>query len=289
MRDVKESRLAVNGVELQTYEWPGDGPPIFLAHATGFHARCWNQVVERLPGRRVVAIDMRGHGRSSKPAPPYPFPVFGEDVAAVVRELGLHDVVGVGHSKGGYAVTWAAAVSPSVFDRLLLLDPVIMAPETYRQWDQRPGAGEEHFAARRRNEWQSPDEMFERFRGREPFSRWDERVLRDYCDYGLVPNPDGEGYVLACPPAIEAAIYANGGRGGRIHELIPAIDVPVRVLRAQPQAESSAMDMSRSPTDPGLAARFPFGEDVPLPDYSHFIPMEGPAFVAAKIAAFAER
>lgn len=290
MRELNESRLAVNGVELQIYDWPGDGPAIFLAHATGFHARCWDQVVERLPGRHVVAIDMRGHGRSEKPAPPYPWPKFGEDVAAIARELGLRDAIGAGHSKGGFAVAWAAGVLPGAFDRLLLIDPVIMTPETYRGRQEAGPEGEGgHFAARRRNEWASPAEMFERFRGREPFSRWDERVLRDYCDYGLISNPDGEGYVLACPPAIEAAVYAGGSAGGRIHDLIPAIDVPVRVLRARPRAESAAMDMSGSPTDPGLAARFAFGEDVSLPQYSHFIPMEDPAFVAAEILALAER
>ncbi|MCG8346819.1 MAG: hypothetical protein MI924_03430 [Chloroflexales bacterium] len=49
--------------------------------------------------------------------------------------------------------------------------------------------------------------MFDRFVERAPFCRWDRTILRDYCQYGLLPAPDGDGYVLACPPAIEAAIY----------------------------------------------------------------------------------
>ena len=90
---------------------------------SGFHARCWDQVVAHLPGRQVFAIDMRGHGLSEKPPPPYPWRNFGLDVAAVAEELGLRGAVGVGHSKGGFAVTAAAARVPAAFSALLLVDP----------------------------------------------------------------------------------------------------------------------------------------------------------------------
>ena len=280
-----ETRRLLNGVELALFEWPGDGPTVLLAHATGFHGRCWDQVVARLPGRHCVALDMRGHGRSEKPAPPYPWRLFGEDLAALLRAMEIRGAIGVGHSKGGHAVTLAAAREASAFDALILVDPVIMSREMYGQ--SRLGEGD-HFAARRRNEWSSPDEMFERFRTRPPFDRWDPAVLRDYCDYGLLPNPAGEGYVLACPPEIEAAVYA-GSAGSDPYEDIAAIDVPVRVLRARPRGEDSALDMSASPTAPDLANHFRRGTDVPLPGHSHFVPMEDPALVANEILAAIER
>lgn len=274
-------RVRGDGVELQAYEWSGEEPTVLFAHATGFHARCWDEVIRRLPGVRAVAIDMRGHGLSEKPAPPYRWPAFGRDLAAAARELGLRGALGVGHSKGGYAVTHAAAIEPGAFAALLLVDPVI-GPRGYR----RSMAEDEHFAARRRNTWASPEEMFERFRGRAPFSDWDPAVLRDYCTYGLVPNPDGDGYVLACPPRIEAAVYAgayNGADDEDIYAAIEALRVPVRVLRARPRAEDAMTDMSGSPTAPDLARHFPLGEDVPVPQYSHFIPMEDPGFVARQV------
>ncbi|MCZ2110525.1 MAG: alpha/beta hydrolase [Dehalococcoidia bacterium] len=277
MRPVNESRIRANGVGLELYEWPADGPTVFLAHATGFHARCWDEVVERLPGVRCIAIDMRGHGRSEKPDPPYRWTEFGEDVAAVGRQIGLRGALGAGHSKGGYAVTLAAALAPELFSKLLLIDPVIMPPDLYR------GRMEtEHFAARRRNEWRSPEEMYERFAGRPPFSSWDPEVLRDYVEFGLLPNAQGEGYVLACPPNIEAAVYA-GSSGDTIHEAIKEVRIPVRVLRARQRTADSPMDMSSSPTWPGLAASMPNAEDRYLPQYSHFMPMEDPGFVAGQI------
>lgn len=272
------SRIRANSLDLQLYEWPGDGPTVFLAHATGFHARCWDQVAKKLPGFHIYALDMRGHGRSEKPAPPYPWRRFGEDVAEVARQLGLSGALAVGHSKGGYAVTLAAALQPSAFSKLLLIDPVIPPREAYG----RPSASEPHFAARRRNEWASPGEMFERFKDRPPFASWDAAVLRDYCQYGLVPNPGGEGFVLACPPAIEAATYA-GSSGQDIYPEIESLTIPVRILRAKQREEGAPMDMSGSPTAPDLATHFQNAEDRYLPHYSHFIPMEDPGFVAAQI------
>jgi pimeloyl-ACP methyl ester carboxylesterase len=230
---------------------------------------------------------MRGHGRSDGPAPPYHWPDFARDVAAAARALELDDALAVGHSKGGYAIALSAARDPGPFGRLLLIDPVILPRERYGT-----SYGQEHFAARRRNTWASPDEMFERFKDREPFSRWDPAVLRDYCDYGLLPNTDGEGYVLACPPAIEAATYAGSAAGGEIYDALPNLHIPVRILRARnggEQAPGEPMDMSRSPTAPDIASAFPDAEDVYLPQYSHFIPMEDPGFVAAQVRELLDR
>jgi len=55
------------GVEMQVLEWGDDGPLALLHHANGFCAATWGVVAERLrPHWRVVAIDARGHGNSSR-------------------------------------------------------------------------------------------------------------------------------------------------------------------------------------------------------------------------------
>lgn len=278
MPDPKKTRLHANGVDLVLFEWPGEGPAVFFAHATGFHARCWDQVVAQLPGVHCYALDMRGHGRSEKPEPPYRWSDFGRDVADVCTQLGITGAVGVGHSKGGYAVTMAAGLELGTFASLLLVDPVIMPPEHYG----RAMMGE-HFAAKRRNEWGSVAEMEERFAGREPFSRWERAVLHDYVQFGLLPNPDGDGLVLACPPRIEAAVYAASG-GDSIYEAIERVHVPVRILRARRrEAGEVGVDMSGSPTWDALHTKFANAEDVYLPQYSHFMPMEDPAFIARQV------
>lgn len=181
---------------------------------------------------------------------------------------------------GGYAAALAASIVPEAFSKLLLIDPVVLPETAYQR-----GPGGDHFARKRKNRWTSADEMFERFRGRSPFNAWDEWVLRDYCDHALQPAPDGKGWVLACPPEFEASIYEQSHQpASNIHADIARVDVPVVVLRsARPfRRNDGSMDMLGSPTEPALASKFANGRDVIVP-YSHFIPMEAPAFVAGQI------
>jgi hypothetical protein len=144
---------------------------------------------------------------------------------------------------------------------------------------------EDHPVARRRNQWASWQEMYQRFADRLPFSLWRPEVLEDYCRYGVRPRADGSGYELACPPLVEASVYLGNTRTD-IHHLIPGLNLPVVVLRARSRDPDDApdLDFSKSPTWPGLADEFPHGRDVYLPELTHFIPMQAPQLVARFIA-----
>ncbi len=275
-------RLAVNGLALVAYEWPGAGDPILLVHATGFHARCWQAVVEALPGKHVYAIDMPSHGGSARKPPPYSWLHFGDDVRGAIDALGLQRVLGVGHSMGGHAVVLAAAAQPDRFRGLVLVDPVIVAPEIGALVAGGVSA-ESHPIRKRRNRWDSAQEMFDSFRTKEPYSRWDPRVLMDYCRYGLEPVEEG-GYVLACPPGLEAEVYAGAGTED-IYALLPRVRVPVEIIRARARRPGDSLfDFSSSPTWERLAQQFPDATDEQLADCSHFIPMERPRWMAERIA-----
>jgi pimeloyl-ACP methyl ester carboxylesterase len=285
-----ERRVHVNGIELAYFEWPARDPSrrevVLFAHATGFHARVWDRTIAALAnGARVIALDLRGHGRTEKKGP-YTWDTFGTDVAQTIVALGLERIIGVGHSMGGHAMTQAVAHEEARFERLLLVDPVIMDPAFYaaRFDPQMPARADDHPTSKRRNDWLSWQEMLERFASRYPFTLWRPEVLEDYCRYGLLPNPDGPGFVLACPPRVEASVYA-GSAGRDIYDVIPSIELPVTVLRAPPRDLSNldAMDFSASPTWSGLAQSFKNGHDVLMPQLTHFIPMQEPDLVAAHV------
>ncbi len=259
---------------------------VLLVHATGFHARCWDAVVRGLGERHVIALDMRGHGRSQNEGP-YGWDVFGEDVAVFLTQLDLRGVTAVGHSFGGYAVTYAAHECPDRIDRLVLVDPVILESAAYESTlhERWLTDGGEHPVARRRNQFASAQAMYENYDGKGSFGLWRDSVLRSYCDHGLQPAEGGEGYVLACPPSVEAAIYM-GTSGNSIHHMLPNVRQPATVLRAQPRPdEATTIDFSKSPTWPGLAAAMPDAVDIYLPHLSHFIPMQDPELVASHILA----
>lgn len=284
MGECSENYVSVNGVNLCWFEW---GPEhraagtVLLVHATGFHARCWDQTVAHLGQRHVIAVDMRGHGRSGK-QPPYTWDVFGKDLSAFIEALSLENIVGAGHSMGGHSLCQAVAAVPSRFARIVLVDPVIVSPQAYAAFE--PASGGDHPVARRRNLFDDAQAMFDNLRYKGSYGLWQEQVLRDYCQYGLLPNPDGPGYVLACPPLVEATIY-TGSAGTDIYGLLDRIEIPVTILRAEPRDESnSAMDFSKSPTWPELVKCFKRGGDVYLPELTHFIPMQAPDKVAHYIA-----
>jgi pimeloyl-ACP methyl ester carboxylesterase len=285
-REPVEHYFNATEARLCYFEWgASDAPPIFLIHATGFHARCWDETVRALPeSYRVIAVDMRGHGRSEKTGLMSDWAAPAHDIAELVTHLGVKDAIGAGHSMGGHTLVQVAAKRPGVFKRLVLVDPVMMAPEVYAAPSPWP-EGVEHPVARRRNSFQSWEEMYDAFKKRSPYSLWRPKVLEDYCRYGLMPKPNATGFELACPPAIEASIYM-GSTGTDIYSLARRIDVPVTVLRAKgrdPNQPRDFTDFSASPTWEGVAKSFPHGRDVPLPQLTHFIPMQEPELTAQYI------
>ncbi|MDP6978130.1 MAG: alpha/beta hydrolase [Myxococcota bacterium] len=282
----------INGVELAAFEWNpelrGRAPTLFLAHATGFHGRVFDQVLARLGPRHVISTECRGHGRSEDVIID-DWTDFELDLAGWIDTFEVEGAIGMGHSAGGHGMVGAAALRPSAFERLLLIDPVIKAPDTYgkRGWNYDSEAGGDHPTAKRKNEFVSPEAMFERFRDRQPYRLFDPLALRDYCDWGLVPSTGGEGYVLACPPRTEASIYMTGGTHPEVHDNVRAVDVPVMILRAKPPSpDRDMMDFSASPTWPGLAGEFSNGREKHLANHTHFVPMEAPGLVAKYLEAF---
>lgn len=274
----KQYTLPQSQLRLNVWERPGEGVPLLFVHATSFHGRIWDEVIDRLPGRHCYAPDMRGHGRSDAPAPPKEWYGFGEDVAALAQMLSLRGAVGIGHSMGGHSLALAATLAPECFGTLFLIDPTIQPRHLYGD-----KLFPEHFAARRRNRWSSPDEMVARFEDRPPFNSWDRAVLHDYCEYGLVPAPDGEGFVLGCPPEFEAAIYRSS-RITNIYDAIATISIPVHIVRVGSLRPLEDFDMTASASAPDLAQAFPRSFDVHLPAYNHFLPMQNPSWVAAYIS-----
>ena len=257
MQQPREFRVDIGEVELSVAEWAGASDPILLLHATGFHSRCWNQVIKYLPDCHIFAVDLRFHGNSGDTGE-VDWNILVDDINVLVGQLNLSNLVGVGHSIGGHLVARAAAHSPDRFKHLVLIDPVIMSPERYAKMEAHTLgiAAQDHPVSRRKNKWRDADEMYQRFRDRAPFNTWLPAVLRDYCDYALRPA-DEEGYrQLACDPINEASVYLNQVGNEAIHSELSRITTPVTLLRAPP-AQNTMADLSNSPTWPELASALP--------------------------------
>lgn len=113
-------------MRLHVTEW-GDprGEPLVCLHGVTGYAGVFQRLAEeRWHERRVLAFDLRGHGRSGW-EPPWTFATHIADLAETAAALGLSTADWVGHSFGGRLVLELAAVHPQLVRRAALLDPAI--------------------------------------------------------------------------------------------------------------------------------------------------------------------
>ena len=93
-----------DGVEIFYKDWgPRDAEVLFFHHGWPLSSDDWDAQLLYFLGKgyRVVAHDRRGHGRSSQVWDGHDMDHYADDVAAVVKHLGIDKAVHIGHSTGG--------------------------------------------------------------------------------------------------------------------------------------------------------------------------------------------
>ena len=117
-------------------EGPPDAPPVVLIHALGVTHAIWDEVVARLPGRRILRFDLRGHGASDVPPAPYAMGTLIRDAERLMDHFALREAVVVGLSIGGM-VAQALAVKRTDLVRGLVLSNTASRIGTAEQWQAR--------------------------------------------------------------------------------------------------------------------------------------------------------
>jgi non-heme chloroperoxidase len=146
-------------VSLFYRDW-GAGAPVVFCAAWALSSAAWQYQMMSVvdAGRRAVAYDRRGHGRSDDPGRGYDYDTLSEDLATVIESLDLQDVTLVAHSMAsGEVVRYLSRHGKDRVSRLLLLAPT--TPFLLQTEDNPVGVPGEFFAERRQ-EW------------REDFARW---------------------------------------------------------------------------------------------------------------------
>lgn len=103
-----------NGVRIW-YSTYGSGDPVILLHGGLGHSGNWGYQVPALvsAGRRVIVIDSRGHGRSTRDAQPYTYHLMATDVLAVMDALAIEKAAIVGWSDGACIALVLASQAPA--------------------------------------------------------------------------------------------------------------------------------------------------------------------------------
>jgi pimeloyl-ACP methyl ester carboxylesterase len=96
----KSGYASVNGIKIW-YGIFGHGPPVILLHGGLANANYWGELVPALaPHYRVVVMDSRGHGRSSRDARPFGYDLMASDVLALMDFLKIDKAALIGWSDG---------------------------------------------------------------------------------------------------------------------------------------------------------------------------------------------
>ncbi|MEA1904095.1 MAG: alpha/beta hydrolase [Actinomycetota bacterium] len=116
--------VEVNGVPIH-YETSGTGRPVLFIHGLGSSTRDWERQVERFSDAyQMITVDLRGHGRSGKPAGSYSIGGFAEDVAVLLDQLDGGALPVVGISLGAMVGFQMAADRPDLVESLMAINAV---------------------------------------------------------------------------------------------------------------------------------------------------------------------
>jgi pimeloyl-ACP methyl ester carboxylesterase len=263
-------------------------PDIVFLHATSFNARTYRTLLAPLGDRfHVLALDARGHGRTTLPARLFGYTswrLHRDDVIAVLEHF-IAPVTLAGHSMGATVSLLVAGHRTDLVSGLALVEPVILPAGAYagselplaplvRRYTTPLAIG----ALKRRAHFASAAEAVAALTGRGAFSAFSPEALEDYVADGLVEDAKG-GFRLACKPEFEAATYC-----AQRHDpwgALRKITDPLVLLRAERGSTVSEAALHR------LCAIKPDARAATVEGASHMLPMERPDRVRAAIESAA--
>lgn len=250
-------------------------PPFVFVHGFACAHGDWQAQIEHFAGRhRVLACDLRGHGKTPGTPAECSIETFGADVAALLAEKGIRDAVLVGHSMGCRVVLQAFLIAPQLVGALALVDG------SYQ------GAGRTAQEAERVTRALIDAEGYANF------------ARRLFSEMFLAPSPQGEAIVrraLELPEATGAALFPRLARWDAEHTqaALARVNVPLLVIQCtylNPERDRVALDAGQSSPWLDLVRRVAPGARIEIiAGVGHFPQLEAPGRINALLSALAER
>ena len=254
------------------YEVSGEGPPVILVHGTPTRSYLWRDVIPALGEHRSVYVyDLPGYGESEKRE--------GQEVsiaaqARVLGELieawGLEGPAIAGHDIGGGIVLRAHLLEGVAFERIAVLDGVVLGP-----WLSEPKSSTWHVREHAEAYETMPDHLFGAFLAAylgETNSNLDEEVFESY----LAPWRGEEGRRAFVRQALQFEEWHTGELAPRL----ASVEVPVLVVWGE---GDGWLDPSQAPR---LQEEIPGSVLELIPGAGHFVQEDAPGEVARALVSF---
>jgi lipase len=259
----------IGDTDLSYLLYEGDGPTMILLHATGFLPWLWHPIARELTPRwRVIAPYFCDHREFDPHKGGMNWLTIAQDLANFCKALSIEKPAMAGHSMGATVITIANAAFGLDARGLVLFEPIFLPEDFYNSEttvDMHPLASK---AIRRREAWNSDEEVHAYLRSKALFKNWDEEMLSLYVEYGM-KRLDAGGLQLACSPLREAALFM-GGMQCDPWPLLPKVSCPVLVLEGEESENRAFIDLKHATST--------FGQGIYrlISGAGHLIPQEKP-------------
>src|SRR6266446_4283744 len=118
---LKTGYAPVNGLNLY-YEIHGTGEPLILLHGGLAATEMFGEVMPALSnGRQVIAVDLQAHGRTADIDRPLSYDAMADDIAALIKHLGIEKADVMGYSLGGGVALRTAIQHPGAVRKLVVV------------------------------------------------------------------------------------------------------------------------------------------------------------------------
>jgi 3-oxoadipate enol-lactonase len=127
--------IKIDGINLYYEEYgPKDSLPLIFIHGWMSSGEFWRNQVEYFKyKRRIIILDLRGHGRSDKPREEYSIQIFSEDLHSFMNQVGIKKAILVGHSMGGMINLQFTLDHQEKIERLILIETIAKSAFSLRR------------------------------------------------------------------------------------------------------------------------------------------------------------
>lgn len=263
-------------------DFGGEGPLLHFAHPNAYPPEAFGRFLTPFTNEyHVIGLEQRPLWPGQQPQDLDDWRLLADDLIRFFDQEGLAQVIGVGHSLGAAVTMLASVKRPDLFQKLVLIDPVFLAPSILEAAAQVPNGDTQNpfvqGALNRRNRWPDKEAAFAHYRPKRVFKRLSDGALWDYVNASVVP--DGKGKVcLRYAREWEARFYALLVRGGgAVWDELGHVSRPTLAVRA---AETDTLFEEAWQLWQQLQPSATFIE---LPHVTHLLVLERPLLLAEMV------
>jgi len=225
-RKAMDGFVETNNIRLHYIRHRGVEPPLILMPGLTANAHSFDAILSAGVRRAVLAVDLRGRGRSDKPAHGYTMQDHADDIIGMLDSLRIESTIVGGHSFGGLLSLYLASHYPDRVEKIIMIDAAArMHPDT--------AAMVGPALSRLGKKWPSFSDYLEDIK-RSPYlqGKWLPE-MESYCRADVVKKTDDGGYTTNSSPAhITEAIQGVIGGGIDWPEYAGRITQPAILINA---------------------------------------------------------